>query len=131
LVRIRDGIDVMNGLAEKGHKLCQKMGKNPNTKNLKKLDLLNMAIKNHQQSSKSFIDILNISNFDRIRHKTLIGENMNGVADAVRQYDNIYTNIISSVRFAKEMIDHVDLFYKKVIEHGSVDPDILKHTYFT
>lgn len=130
LVRIRDGIDVMKGLAEKGHKLCMKMGKHPNLKQLKKLDALNMAIKNHQQSSKSFIDILNASSFDSIRYKTHIGENMNGMADVVRQYDNIYNNIISSVSFAKEIIAHVDGFYKKVIEQGTVDPEILKHAYF-
>jgi hypothetical protein len=130
LVRIRDGIDVMKDLAEKAHKLCLKMGKHPSLKQLKKLDALNMAIKNHQQSSKSFIDILNASSFDDIRYKTHIGENMNGMADAVRQYDNIYKNIISSVSFAKEMIAHVDSFYQKVIEQGTVDPEILKHAYF-
>jgi hypothetical protein len=55
---------------------------------------------------------------------------MNGMADAVRQYENIYTNIISSVSYAKEIIDHVDVFYKKVTEHGTIDPEILKHAYF-
>jgi deoxyadenosine/deoxycytidine kinase len=95
------------------------------------LDTLNTTLKNHQQSSKSFIDILNYSIFDDIRHKTHINENMNGMADAVRQYDNIYKNIISSVSFAKEMIDHVDVFYKKVIEHKEIDPEILKHAYFS
>lgn len=130
LVRIRKGIDVINELAEKGHKLCIKMDKNPSIKQLKKMDALNMALKNHQQSSKSFVDILNASNFDKIRYSANIGENMNGMADAIRQYDNIYTNIISSVSFAKEMIDHVDRFYNKVIEHGAIDPEILKHAYF-
>jgi hypothetical protein len=130
LIRIRNGIDVMNEVAKKGHQLCLKMGKNPNLKQLKRLDTLNMALKNHQQSSKSFIDILNYSIFDDIRYKTQINENMNGMADVVRQYDNIYTNIISSASFAKEMIDHVDGFYKKVIEHKEIDPEILKHAYF-
>jgi hypothetical protein len=130
LIRIRNGIDVMNEVAKKGRQLCLKIGKNPNLKQLKKLDALNTTLKNHQQSSKSFIDILNYSIFDDIRHKTHINENMNGMADAVRQYDNIYKNIISSASFAKEMIDHVDGFYKKVIEHKEIDPEILKHAYF-
>lgn len=130
LVRIRKGIDVMSELAEKGHKLCIKMDKNPSVNQLKKLDALNMALKNHQQSSKSFIDILNASSFECIRYSTNVGENMNGMADAIRQYDNIYMNIISSVSYAKEIIDHVDIFYKKVAEHGTIDPEILKHAYF-
>lgn len=130
LVRISKGIDVMNELAQKGCKLCSKMGKNPSVKQLKKLDALNMALKNHQQSSKSFIDILNAASFDTIRYNTTVGESMNGMADAVRQYNNIYTNIISSVIYAKGIIDHVDAFYKKVTEHGTIDPEILKHAYF-
>ena len=130
LVRIRKGIDVMNELAQKGCKLCIKMGKNPSAKQLKKLDVLNMALKNHQQSSKSFIDILNASSFDDISYNTAVGENMNGMADAVRQYNNIYTNIISSVSYAREIIDHVDAFYNKVTEHETIDPEILKYAYF-
>jgi hypothetical protein len=130
LLRLQNGIDVMKGLADKAHKLCLEIGKKPNAKQLKKLDALNKALKNHQSSSKSFIDILNISKFDRIRYKVNIGEDMNGMVDAVRQYDDIYTNIISSASFAKEMIDHVNGFYKKVSEHGNIDPEILKHAYF-
>ncbi len=130
LLRLQNGIDVMKSVAEKAHKLCLKMKKNPNAKHLKKLDALNKTLKNHQPSSKSFIDILNISNFDKIRYKTNIGEDMNGMADAVRQYDDIYTNIISSASFAKEIIDHVNEFYEKVSEHGKIDPEILKHAYF-
>ncbi|PUE41725.1 motility associated factor glycosyltransferase family protein [Limnohabitans sp. Bal53] len=131
LVRLRDGIDAMKAAAESAHKLCLKMGKNPNAKQLKKLDALNKILKNQQPSTKSFIDILSMSNFDKIRYKTHIGEGMNGMADAVRQYDDIYINIISSARFAEEMIDHVDGFYKKVNEHGIINPDILKYAYFT
>lgn len=130
LVRLKNGIDAMKSVAEKAHELCLKMGKNPNAKQLKKLDALNKALKNHQPSSKSFIDILSLSNFDKIRYKTHIGENMNGMADAVRQYDDIYMNIISSANLAKEMIDHVDGFYKKVIDSTAMDPAILKHAYF-
>jgi hypothetical protein len=130
LARIREGIDVMNELAQKGYKLCSKMGKNPSMKQLKKLDALNMTLKNHQQGSKSFIDILNASSFDNIRYNTTVGENMNGMADALRQYENIYKNIISSVSYAKEIIDHVDVFYKKVAEYRIIDPEILKHAYF-
>jgi len=130
LLRLKNGIDVMKSVAEKAHKLCLKMKKNPNAKQLKKLDALNKTLKNHQPSSKSFIDILNISNFDKIRYKANIGEDMNGMADAVRQYDDIYTNIISSASFAYEMIDHVNDFYEKVSEHGKIDPEILKHAYF-
>lgn len=130
LVRIRHGIDAMKAVAESAHKLCIKMGKNPNAKQLKKLDALNKLLKNQQPSSKSFIDILSMSNFDKIRYKTHIGEDMNGMADAVRQYDDIYINIISSARFAEEMIDHVDGFYKKVNEHGIINPEILKYAYF-
>lgn len=130
LVRIRNGIDAMKGLAEKAHKLCLKMAKNPNTKQMKRLDALNNSLRNHHQSSKLFIDVLNASKFDDIRYKTHIGENMNGIADAVRQYNSIYVNIISSAGFAKEMIDHVDSFYMKVIDHGTIDPAILKYAYF-
>jgi hypothetical protein len=130
LVRIRNGIDAMKVLAEKGQKLCLKMGKNPSQKQLKKLDALNMALKNHHPSSKSFIDILSSSNFDDIRYKTHIREDMNGIADAVRQYDKIYVNIILSASFAKELLDHLDGFYKKVIEHGTIEPEILKYAYF-
>ncbi|WP_295552389.1 6-hydroxymethylpterin diphosphokinase MptE-like protein [Limnohabitans sp. Rim8] len=127
LMKIRNGIDDMNKLAQKGHKLCLKMGENPNLKQLKKLDKLNLALKTHQQSSKSFLDILNSSSFDEIRYKTQTGENMNGMADAVRQYDNIYIKIISSVGYAKEIIDNVHIFYKKLIECNEIDPEILRY----
>lgn len=130
LVRIRNGIDEINTLAEKAHKICTKIRKYPNDKYFKKLDELNISLKNHQQSSKSFVDILNISNFDMIRYKTQIGEDMNGIVDAVRQYDDIYINIISSASLAKEIIDHIDIFYKKVLEYDAIDSEILKHAYF-
>lgn len=130
LERLRTGINAIKSLAEKAHKQCQKMGKTPTVKKLKRLDVFNNSIKNYDKSSKSFIDILNITKFENIRYKVHIGENMNGMADAVRQYDNIYLNIISSASFANEMIAHVDGFYKKVIEQGTVDPEILKHAYF-
>ena len=68
---------------------------------LKKLDALNKALKNQQQSSKWFIDILNLSKFDNIRYKTHIGE------DIIAQARNVlkeHSKIIELIQDEKGII---------------------------
>jgi hypothetical protein len=73
--------------------------------------------------------MLSMANFDKIRYKTHIGEGMHGMADAVRRYDEIYTQIISSAELATKLISHIDEFYEHVIEQGTVDPAVLKQAF--
>ena len=131
LLRLKNGINIMKGLAEEGKNIYLKINKNPNNKQLKELDTLNQALKNHRESSKLFIDILSMSYFEKMRYKISVDKDINGMADTLQQYNNIYSSIIHSAIFANEMIDHVIKFYNKVIEHGDFDPKILDYAYFS
>lgn len=129
LKRLKEGVADLGKRADEAHALCQRMGRRPSKKQLSRLDQLNDAIKNHPPASKMFVDVLCMVQLDKIRYTTHIRENMDGMADAVRKYDEIYESIRSAVQLGDKLLDHIGRFYQRVSEHGALDPDLLKDAF--
>lgn len=129
LVRLREGVKAFADLAEQGRTLCRRMGQRPSKKQLARLDELNETIRDHPPASKIFVDVLCMVQVDKIRYKAHIREDMNGMVDAVRRYDEIYASIESASRAAEQVLDHIDAFYARVADAGTVDPALLRELF--
>ena len=131
--RLRDGLADMaerlrafRDIASQGRKLCRESGPRPSKKRLARIDAVNQQIRDHEPRIKMFANILSMVQLDRIRYKAHFGDDMDGLADAIKKYDEIYQNIETAVELALKMIDRVDVFYVRVAEGGRIDPELLE-----
>jgi hypothetical protein len=130
LAVLKDNIKSFGELASEGRALCRKTGPKPSRKQMARIDLMNENLKNQERLSKHFVDVMCMAQLEIIRYKAHTGEGMDGLASAVKKYDEVYQSIESAAKLAQTMLDQLDRFYERVAMRGEIDPALLA-TVFT
>lgn len=125
LVGLKKNIASFGKLASEGRSLCRSDGKKPSKKQMARIDRMNQKLKNHEPLSKHFVDVMCMTQLESIRYTAQTGEGMDGLADAVKKYDEVYQNIESAAALAKTLLDQVDRFYQRVSERGEIDVSLV------
>lgn len=125
LVKLKENIKAFGELASEGRALCRKTGTKPSRKQLARIDHINQRLKDQEPLSKHFVDVMCMAQLEAIRYKTHTGEGMDGLADAVKKYDEVYQNIEDASKLALPLLDQIDRFYGRVAKHGEIDPSLL------
>ena len=125
LVGLKENISAFGKLASEGRSLCRITGKKPGKKQMARIDRMNQKLKDHEPLSKHFVDVMCMTQLESIRYTAQTGEGMDGLADAVKKYDEVYQNIESAATLAQTLLDQVDRFYQRVSERGEIDPSLV------
>jgi len=129
LARLTERVRAFGEFATEARVLCRRAGSRPSKKQLARIDATNQAIKDWEPLSKQVVDVMAMVKLDKIRYKAHIGQDMHGMADVVKKYDEVYENIEAGAAMALKMFEHIQAFYVRVLERGEIDPQMAESVF--